>query len=306
MYHGFSRPTDNTGSTILKRKFMNIEVFEKHLKLFTKYCTPVSLTDVLSNKSLPPNPVVLTFDDGYKNNYKYAFPLLKKYKVPATIFITTGFIDQNSYIWTDRLEFILDNGSNKNIDVTWENKRLELELSTDEQKVKTINNIKNYLKSLAESEKLIFLDQLQETLEIDYNWDRIPAVLSPLTWNEIREMKESGLISIGSHTVTHPMLSKCTYEQQGRELKFSRQRIVEELKEDCVLFAYPNGKQVDYNQETIRLLKESGYLLAVTTNIGYVDSTSRDNIQLNRFGTDITLEALGMVVTKMSRLVGTI
>lgn len=306
LYHGFSCPTDSTGATILKRKYMNIEIFENHLKLFTKYCTPISLEDVLSNKNLPANPVVLTFDDGYKNNYIYAFPLLKKYKVPATIFVTTGFIDQTSYIWCDRLEFMLDNVSNKNIDFVWFNKKLTLELSTGEQKLKTINNIKNYLKSLPESEKLIFIDKLQDILEIDYDWDKIPALLLPLTWDEIRDMKESGLISIGSHTVTHPILSRCTYEQQRGELMISRQRIVDELKEDCILFAYPNGKPVDYNQETIKLLKESGYLGAVTTNIGYVDNTNRDNAQLNRFGTDITLEALGMIVTKMSRLVGTV
>jgi len=306
MYHGFSCPKDNIGLINFNGKHLNIAEFENHLKLFKKYCTPISLKAAIFNKRLPPNPIVLTFDDGYKNNYLYAYPLLEKYNVPATIFVTTGFVDRTNYMWPDRLEFIINNAHSKNIDFLWEDNKLILELNTDEQKIKTIIFIKNRLKSFSEHKKLSFLDKLQQELEIEYNWDRIPPVLSPLTWEEIREMKESDVISIGSHTITHPILSRCTYEQQRRELNFSRQRIAEELNEDCILFAYPNGKPEDFNQETIKLLKESGYLGAVTTNIGYVDAANRDNIQLNRFGADITLEALGMVVTKMSRLVGTI
>ena len=306
MYHGFFLPADKTGLTIFKRKQLNIEIFENHLKLFTKYCTPISLEDALLNKNLPPNPVVLTFDDGYKNNYTHAFPLLKKYKVPATIFVTTGFIDRTDYLWTDRLEFIIYNTNSKNVDLYWENTKLTLELSTDEQMKKTIYTIKVLLKTLPETQKLSFLDNLQNLLRVEYNWDKIPSVHLPLTWDEIREMKSSGLVSIGSHTVTHPILSKCSYEKQRRELMLSRQRIIEELGEDCTLFAYPNGEITDYNHETIGLLKKSGYMGAVTTVVGYIDNVNRDNFQLNRFGTGIDIEELGTVVTGVSRLVGSI
>ena len=306
MYHGFFLPADKTGLTIFKSKHLNIEIFENHLKLFTKYCTPISLEAAIVSKKLPPNPIVLTFDDGYKNNYIYAFPLLKKYKVPATIFVTTGFVDRTDYLWTDRLEFIIYNTNSKNVDLYWENTKLTLELSTDEQMKKTIYTIKVLLKTLPETQKISFLDNLQNLLRVEYNWDKIPSVHLPLTWDEIREMKSSGLVSIGSHTVTHPILSKCSYEKQRRELMLSRQRIIEELGEDCTLFAYPNGKINDYNHETIGLLKESGYRGAVTTGVGYIDNDNRDIFQLNRFGTGMNIEELGTVVTGVSRLVGSI
>jgi hypothetical protein len=172
--------------------------------------------------------------------------------------------------------------------------------------MKTICALSIYLKTLTESQKLPFIDKLQELLSIEYDWERVPSLQLPLSWEEIREMNESDVISIGSHTVTHPILSKCTPEQQRNELMFSRQRISEELGKYCTLFAYPNGGITDYNYETIRLLKELGYKSAVTTILGYNDGNNQNNYQLNRFGRGMSVEELGAVITGLSRIVGTI
>jgi len=306
LYHGFASLDDNKGLMNFDGKHLNIDEFESHLILITKYCTPISLVTAISKRKLPTNPIVLTFDDGYKNNYTYAFPLLKKYKIPVTIFVTTGFVDRINYMWTDRLEHIISCAHSKNINFSWEEDKLKLELSTDKEKMNTIRFIKNYAKALYEPKKLSFLDKLQENLKIEYDWDKIPSLFLPLTWYEIRKMNRNSLISIGSHTITHPILSKCTYEQQRKELMLSQQRIKEELGEDCNLFAYPNGKITDYNQETIELLRKLKYLGAVTIVPGYINNNGRDNFQLNRFGAGINLEELGTVVTGLSRLVGTI
>jgi len=303
MYHGFYNPTNNKSGTNSIGKHLNINEFEKHIKLFTKYCTPISLQEVILNKELPPNPVIFTFDDGYRNNYTYAFPLLKKYKVPATIFITTGFIDKINFLWTDRLEFVINNTHSKNIEFIWENKRLKIKLSTNQEKRQAISSINRYLKTISESKKASFLDRLEQVLEVDYSWDKFPPYLLPLTWDEIREMNNTGLISIGSHTVSHPILSKCNFTEQKKELTLSQQRITEELGEECILFAYPNGKPGDFNQETIMLLKESGYKCGVTTIPGYVDNDKQDNFQLKRFGTGGNLEDIGTIVTGLSRLI---
>ncbi len=304
MYHGFSTPSDNIGLTNFERKHINIDDFEKHLKLVVKYNTPISLKRLILNKELPPNPIVLTFDDGYKNNYKYAFPLLKKFNFPATIFLTTGFIDQTTFIWPDRLEFIIDHAVNKDINFQWQDDKLTLALKTNAEKMTTIRFFKEYLKSLPESDRLAFLDELQKFLKIEYTWDKIPPVLLPLSWDEIREMRASGLIAFGSHTVTHPILSKCTNEQQRKEIELSHIRIKEELAEECKLFAYPNGQPFDYNQYTVQLLKERGYLGAVTAVFGYAHNNTQDNFHLNRFGAEGSLEELGAIVTGLSLLAG--
>lgn len=306
MYHGISQPSDNVGLINFEGKHKNVDEFEKELKLLVKYCNPISLESAILNTRLPANPVVLTFDDGYRNNYTYAYPLLKKYHVPATIFLTTGFIDRTHYLWTDQLEYIIDHAPFQNIDFHWEAGCLKLEMASRHDKMRTIGSIKRYLKTLSETNKLNFLNQLQSFLEIEYDWDKIPSLLLPLSWDEIREMQQSGLVSFGSHTVTHPILANCSAEQQQKELAFSQQRLNVELGKTCDLFAYPNGTIADYNEKTIALLKELGYLGAVTTTIGYIDEQNRDNFQLSRFGTGGNLVELGTIVTGLSRLVGTI
>jgi peptidoglycan/xylan/chitin deacetylase (PgdA/CDA1 family) len=287
------------------RKSLSTAEFEAHLKLITTYGNPISLEEAITRKNLPPHPVVLTFDDGYKNNYTCAFPILKKYNIPATIFVMTGFIDRTTYLWSDRLEFIIKQAPSENIEFSWEKDRLILELHSNLGKIKSFQTIRKYLKELSEQQKLSFIEKLQQMVGIEYNWSKVPEQLLPLTWEQINEMKGSGLIAIGSHTVTHPILSQCTLEQQRHELSQSQLRIRQETGTECNLFAYPNGRITDFNSETIRLLKELKYLGAVTVVHGYV-TENRDNFQLSRFGGDISLEALGTIVSGLSRLVGTI
>ena len=304
-YHSLSSQNDRNGLIHFDRKSLSTAEFEAHLTMITTYGNPISLEEAITKKNLPPHPVVLTFDDGYKNNYTGAFPILKKYDIPATIFVMTGFIDRTTYLWSDRLEYIIETAPSENIEFFWEKDRLSLELYSNTAKIKSFQTIRNYLKELSESQKLSFIEKLQQFLGIEYDWSKIPEQLMPLTWEQINEMKESGIISIGSHTVTHPILSQCTLEQQRYELRHSQMRIRQETGTECNLFAYPNGRITDFNSETIRLLQELNYLGAVTVVHGYVTKNS-DDFQLSRFGGDISLEALGTIVSGLSRLVGTI
>jgi peptidoglycan/xylan/chitin deacetylase (PgdA/CDA1 family) len=123
--------------------------------------------------------------------------------------------------------------------------------------------------------------------KVKYDWERIPESLQPLTWKQIREMKKSGLISFGGHTVSHAILSKCNKEEQHFEIVESKARIEKELNEECLILAYPNGKENDFSEETIRLVKKANYRIAVTTNSGYENSNGYDSYKLKRWGTDL-------------------
>ena len=238
MYHGFSQ---GDGLAKIQGKHQSQILFEKHLKIITRYCTPVTLHDIIGKGDIPPNPVIITFDDGYKNNYSIAFPLLRKYSVPATIFVTTGFVDRTYFMWTDHLDYIINNAREFTSEFIWEDDKVVIDLSSEDKKKQTIVSLKEYLKEIPDKKKRTYLQKLQSSLDIEYDWDNIPESIAPLEWDEIRNMKESGLIDIGSHTVSHPILAQCSREEQYRELKISKQRIEEELRVDCPLFAFPNG-----------------------------------------------------------------
>ena len=286
LYHGFCE-AKNRGKSTLNSKFMPISEFEQHLKVYLKYGTPISLRDLLCKERLPPSPIAVTIDDGYANNYDLGFPVLKKYNFPATLFLTTGFIDRRLFLWTDWLEFIAVNASNADIKIELNKEVISFDLGKPQVRNNVVKQLKSILKNMPINKIKSFLYELQEMSRVKYDWERIPEKLQPLTWKQIREMKKSGLISFGGHTVSHPILSKCNKEEQEFEIAESKARIENELNEECLILAYPNGKENDFTEETIRLAKNANYRMAVTTNSGYENSNEYDSYRLKRWGTDL-------------------
>lgn len=286
LYHGFCE-SKNRGEYTLHSEFMPICEFEQHLKVYLKYGTPISLETLLCKERLPPSPIVVTIDDGYANNYDLGFPVLKKYNFPATIFLTTGFIDRKLFLWTDWLEFIAANASNVDIKMELNKEVISFNLGAPPLRNIFIERLKSILKNMPINKIESFLYELQEMLKVKYDWEKIPETLQPLTWRQIREMRKTGLISFGGHTVSHAILSKCDQEEQNFEMVESKARIEKELNEECLILAYPNGKANDFTEETIRLAKKANYRIAVTTNSGYENSKEYDRYKLKRWGTDL-------------------
>jgi len=296
LYHGFCE-RKNKGERTLNLKFMPISEFEQHLKLYLKYGTPISLKDLLCKERLPSSPIVVTIDDGYKNNYDLGFPVLKKYNYPATIFLTTRFIDRKLFLWTDWLEFIALNASNVDIKMELNKEVISFNLGEAEVRNNVVRHLKSVLKNMPINIIISFLYELQERLKVKYDWEEIPEELQPLSWKQIREMQESGLVSFGSHTASHAILSKCDEETQKFEILESKNRIEEKLNKTCTMFAYPNGKVEDYTERIIELLRKANYSLAVTTNSKYNNSTGYDSFKLNRWGTDNFIEDIEYLIS---------
>lgn len=169
------------------------------------------LADIIGNKKdSPKKTVVLTFDDGFEDNYFEAFPILKKYNFPATSFLATDFIGK---------------------------------------------------------------EKKSESTGIS---------IKTLSWPQIKEMHDSGLIDFEPHTCSHRELSGITPEEAKNEILNSRRIIEEALTKKCYFFAYPRGK---YNQETIDILENSGFLAAVTVNPGRARKAS-DLLELPRQSID--------------------
>ncbi len=302
MYHGIRREQDNELPKKNFEKHIDSQTFIDHLQILKKYCNPISISELFAEKKLPANPVVITFDDGYKNNYDVAFPLLLEYQVPATVFVTTGFVDRTHFLWTDRLEYMVVHSA-RNDTISLQGGALILRMDDEREKIKTFSLVKEKLKNYNEEDRLEALENIEYELGTSYEWVQVPSELMPLSWDEIREMKNSGLVEIGSHTVSHPILSRCSGERQLYELATSKDRISEELGGDCMLFAYPNGRHIDYTRNTIRILKECGYKIALTTISGYNDRFI-NSYEIKRFGTGVTLEDFACIVSGFSRLTG--
>ena len=209
----------------------------------------------------------ITFDDGFKDVYQYAFPIFKKYNIPFTIYLTTDFPDGTANLWWILLEKIVK-----------ENTSLELSgkhfnCATEEEKIDTFEAVIQEIYQQEETPIEVLSDCLQKYAAGIESTDDVA-----LSWGELQEMLDSGLLTIGSHSVTHPMLTKITLGKVEQELMASKKRIEEQLGVEVRHFSYPHSA---YSEQMFDVLKRCGYTSAAMGyggNIRY----GADKMMLNR------------------------
>lgn len=277
MYHGFTDRETHQGIENHQGKHLFIERFKSHLEYLKKYHRVISLEEWLKGRTggrkAPDHAAIVTFDDGYESNYKLAFPWLKRAGLPATIFLTTRFVDSKEWLWTDRVEYAVDGGFS-----------LPTQFHDRASRIAYEKKIRGRFKRIPQGFRAGVLERLEERRGRKLAQEpNLPEIYRPLEWAEINEMVQSGLVSIGSHTHTHAILTRCRPQEAEEELLLSKEIIEKKTGRPCRLFCYPNGERGDFNEETKRRLKEAGYLAGLTTVFGANDAES-DPLELKRIG----------------------
>jgi peptidoglycan/xylan/chitin deacetylase (PgdA/CDA1 family) len=223
----------------------------------------------------PPRAVCITFDDGYRDNYENAFPVLRKFGLCATVFLATGSIESGKPLWYD---LVFDSFRRSSVDsiVLGEN---GYRLGTVAEKRVALDGILRNLRRLSTAERDEKILKLLSALKVDASACR---GYEKLGWREIEEMCRGG-IRFGAHTVTHPILTSIPLQDAIDEIRNSRRTIEDRLGTPVRTFAYPNGGKEDFSETVKRLLKEEGFVAAVTTLQGNNDGGT-DPLELRRYG----------------------
>ena len=264
------------------------DVFEKQIVYLKRNFNVIDfsrLQSISHCENAPKDFVIVTFDDGYQDNYLYAFPILKKHGVPATIFLTTGFIGTTNMLWHDRLAWILYNANGGNFkSFNGLNQNLVDEINAFaagslNEKIKTLFRLSDILKKYDESRRTETLAKLEVHLNVT---KRPNENIHPmLSWQQVREMAAAG-ISFGSHTVNHPVLTQLSTDQALMEIVESKQKIEENIGCAVKVFAYPYGKNTDISLEIVRLIKNCGYKYACSTIKGAETLPLNDGYRIKR------------------------
>ena len=263
MYHNFSDDLDSSaGAVSASAARSQLEYLRQRFQV-----VPLShLVDRLhSNLPLEKNSVVLTIDDGRRNCYEIFFPLLREFEMPATFFVVSSFINGEDWIWTDKVLWLAGQPSRPP------------ELSPD--RIETHFAFLNRMRPAARTEHI---DRIAAGM--GSSMPRVPpAKYAPCSWSELREMADSGLVEIGSHTISHPILSTLADNEVGHELNDSRKQIEEGTGKKVRSFCFPNGKPEDYHSTQLQLVRDAGYSSAVVTRFGMPGRTANP-YELPRIG----------------------
>ncbi len=243
----------------------NPQNFEQQMVYLKKYYTILTLSEFFrylkNGHKYPDNSVLITFNDGYRDNYINAYPVLKKLGIPAAIFLTADPLEQNTPLFYDVLRYCITNTGHKILDL--EDCGLDKYiLYRDELHLKKIiNEITNYCKKLPRGKVMELTDTVMERLS--FNREHFSSLKFYLDWDEIMEMSEDGM-EFGAHTVSHSSLGYINAEQIRKEILDSKKIIERHLGKKVTAFAYPFGGISDYSSAADSILAEGGYECAFT------------------------------------------
>ena len=212
----------------------------------------------LGKNALPPAALSITFDDGYRDNLDVAAPILAARGMVATFFVATGFLD-GGWMFNDRIIEACKATTRTSAKLPVAGLEA-MDLGAEQDRVAAAHAIISNVKYLPVDQRSAMVDQLEDQLEI--RLQRGP-MLDP---TGVRRLRELGM-TIGAHTVTHPILAKVDHRQARTEIFGSRTYLSELLREPIRLFAYPNGRPgQDYRPEHMQIVVEAGFASAVNTS----------------------------------------
>jgi peptidoglycan/xylan/chitin deacetylase (PgdA/CDA1 family) len=241
-----------------------VQTFAKQMEYVAERYYVLRLDDavnVLKDGDIPDNSLVITFDDGYRDNYLNAFPILQKFRIPATIFLATGAINSTHGLWHDRV-FSAFRDTNVEKFARFGNlPKNDYAFSTLKQKRDVLKDVLNFMWTLSEDAREDAMRALLQELEVE---DHHCTDELMLRWEDIQVMAEHD-ITFGSHTVTHPILSRLPLCRARAEIQESKETIQGSLKRAVRHFAYPVGRCEHFSNAIKGTLREAGYVSAVTT-----------------------------------------
>lgn len=287
---GFRIFNRNSARILMYHRFpKEMEPLRQQCRHLLRHYQPISLgtfTQILHDgKSLPPNSLVITVDDGYRDFYLYGYPVFREFGIPTTVFLVSDFLDRKLWLWWDRIAYAFRNSQVATISLEWPNGESKLyQLQDANDRLSAAQSIAQALISLDNMDRLRILESIPELLQVQ-SPPLPPADYESLTWAEAREMASNG-VELGGHTRTHPILSRITDASTlTDEIQGCKSRIEEEIENPVIHFCYPNGSTADFNEQTIEIVKQCGFLSAVTTERG-MNSAQSNPFLLRRTGVE--------------------
>ena len=262
------------------------DVFEMHMRTLRRRFNPISLHELqahIEQKTiLPERSCLVTFDDGWLDNYEIAFPILQKYEIPAVIFLPVNYVSGDSMFWQEEIRMMLSKmlSSDDEEQLAKLVKILESERTFREPTDADIRSYVVKLKALSDAE----INRALEFIRSEFGSQaESPHYNRYLTWEQVLEMQAAG-ITFASHALSHRILCGLSDAQCRTELVTSQTILEERLGNPVRAIAYPNG---DYDERVMREAKKAGYSMAFSTRGGFVQSSCnplaipRNNIHNN-------------------------
>lgn len=278
-YHGVSNEKKHPIINF-NGKHINSKIFDKQIKYISTKCIPISMKQVYFNlkNKLPfkKRSVCVTFDDGFKNNFKVATKILEKYNVPAIFYLCPGSIDKKEMFWVDKIEASIAFSKEKKIDFFFK-KKYSFNISNIKKKKEAIKKFKIICKRLSDKDKDMIIKKIIYSTKVKPS-QNLHNDYKVLSWNEIRKIVKNKLFDVGGHSMNHSIFTNMNIDEADRDIKKTKKIIFRNTSVSVKHFSYPEGKS---NKSVANLMKKNGILTCPIAN-GKVNNHLQNPYNLKR------------------------
>jgi peptidoglycan/xylan/chitin deacetylase (PgdA/CDA1 family) len=265
-YHRVGTPQPGRFLGFTRNVSASPENFERQIDYLCKQFSPISVSELNESiehqKRLPRLPILVTFDDGYKDNADIAWPIMRKRNVPGVVFLATDHIGTNQPFLWDFAAYCFEHTELIFADVP---QLGPIHLRNGADRVTATEKWVLYSKFLPASERRRAASALSQSLAVDVPCTAFSNLY--MSWNDVRRLASDGC-EFGGHTRTHPILTKIPFDEARNEIAGSFKRITMELGRPPLAFAYPNGSKRDFTAEHGRVARDAGYSIAFSLEPG--------------------------------------
>jgi peptidoglycan/xylan/chitin deacetylase (PgdA/CDA1 family) len=262
-FHRFS--SNGTGDS----RGVSIAAFAECLEFLTRHYRVVSLDEItgaFQRGEARPNTAVITIDDGYHEVFSLAAPVLRRYGVPASVFVVSDFIDGRMWLWPDRFRFVFERAPVGQVVIRHGGSSRLLDIRTESDRRQAEEFWLEYAKGIPVAERDELLDEVAEACRVELPTSP-PDQYRSMTWAQLRALAAEGF-EIGAHTRTHHIFSRLDRNRLRDEIAGCKEHIEQNLGVAVQHFAYPNGRERDYTPESVAEVARAGYRAAVTMIAG--------------------------------------
>ncbi|MGQ0646979.1 MAG: polysaccharide deacetylase family protein [Gemmatimonadaceae bacterium] len=267
----------------------SVAEFQWQMEYVGRHFTPITFATlariVAGEVAAPRRPIIITLDDGFEDNFRLAFPILRSLGVPATLFVSTGYIGTNTTYWFDQLAHLVLTAPDGRLPIAGLD--APLELADLPSRRGAVQQVLAHTKMISNAKRVELVTDLHRRLGRDET-NSATESSRPMTWDNVREMARAG-IEIGSHTVRHPILTRLTGEEMQAELVESRRMIESQIGQTVTVLSYPVGESYAFNDDVCAASRAAGYRFAVSFVFGTNRLRSFNDFRLRRLPVERTM-----------------
>lgn len=260
LFHGVV-PHNNFQVRNYNKKHISQDFFLSFIKNISEVGCPVTMNEIIfANKNkqkLPPFSFAITFDDGFENNYNIAAPILDNFKVPATFYVATNFINNNVMSWIDQIELVVENIKHNFIKMPWGKYEI---INNRNSKVKFLESVRFNVKNNPKIDPFEIVNIIYDQLNLELIQTHNDLLTKMMSWDQVDRLNNNELFTIGGHSHSHAILSFLKKQEMEREIKLSLKFLWEKGKIKTKHYSYPEGLENSYNQDVVRVLKKNNIL----------------------------------------------